>query len=471
MLLSRIRLRPLVYAPALCLIQIALTFPGTFVRDSLEQFEQATSHHYTDWHPPVMALVWSWLLRVTGQPGALLVLHQSLHWLGIGLIADGCYCAGKHVKAWILLITGAFPLFLFYDRYLLKDVGMASALIAGLGLIIWFLLQNRPVPWWATVLSGVCLLYGGLIRTNAVFAIGPIICLYVARIRTASTIKVIGYSAVIVVLAVPISNWINHRLIGAEPQDPVQSLQIFDLMGIAARTGDSAIAGAGAPDLDEIKLCYTSYWWDTMSPWGSCAELRPAMGYRLQLAPVSQQQVAATSRLWHSAILSHPLAYALHRLSYFNSSLYFLVPPFHFRFSKSAELGLHGPAPLSRKEIELDYVKRSFIFWPVLWLSIGVCTILLAPRATPGEPMPTIGRLLILSGVLYSAAYALIGVATDIRYYYWPTMAILVGCILASEDIDALIRDHSWRGRLALGSILLVVVLGYAARITDITFV
>jgi hypothetical protein len=208
-----------------------------------------------------------------------------------------------------------------------------------------------------------------------------------------------------------------------------------------------------------------------MSPWGSCAELRPPMGYRLQLAPVSQQQVAATSRLWRSAIVSHPVAYALHRLSYFNSSLYFLVPPFHFRFSKSAELGLHSPAPISAKEIELDYVKRSFLFWPVLWLAIGVCTIVLAPRTKPDEPMPAIGRLLIVSGVLYCAAYALIGVATDIRYYYWPTMAILVGCLLASEDVGALTREHRWRGRTALGSILLVVLLGYAARLSDISFV
>jgi hypothetical protein len=464
-------MQPLACAAVLCLIQIALTYPGMFVRDSIEQFQQASSHHYADWHPPVMALVWSWLLALTGQPGALLVLHQLLHWLGFGLIADGCYRAGRRIQGWIILAAGSFPLFLFYDRVLAKDVGMASALIAAVGLVVWFLLQGRSVPWWAAVLAGVCLLYGGLIRTNAVFAIGPLIYLYVVRGRDAKAIKVISASALIVILAVPASNWINHRLIGAAAQDPLQSLQLYDLMGIAVRTADARLAGAGAPALDQIQNCYTSYWWDTFSPWGGCAQLRPPMGYPLQLGAVSAQQIATTSHLWRSAILGHPLDYAVHRLLYFNSSIYFLVPALHFRFSKSTELGADGAASISSREIALDYLRRSFLFWPVFWLAIAVGVIVFPPRATPDQPLAAIGRLLLLSGLLYSGAYLLIGVATDLRYYYWPTMAILLGCILLSTDLGQLLRERSWRSKVAVGTVLLVVALGYLARLTGISFV
>ncbi len=83
---------PLV-ALALCAIQLTLMFPGELIIDSREQLRQAISHQYLDWHPPIMAFVWSWLLRINGNPGVLLVLHQCLHWLGFGLIADGFFRA------------------------------------------------------------------------------------------------------------------------------------------------------------------------------------------------------------------------------------------------------------------------------------------------------------------------------------------------------------------------------------------
>ena len=96
---------PLV-ALALCATQLAFIFPGELISDSRDQLHQAITHQYLDWHPPIMAVVWSWLLKINGNPGLLLVLHQGLHWLGFGLIADGFFRVRMPGRAWRCLPPG-----------------------------------------------------------------------------------------------------------------------------------------------------------------------------------------------------------------------------------------------------------------------------------------------------------------------------------------------------------------------------
>ena len=91
-----------------------------------------------------------------------------------------------------VLAAGAFPVFAFYDKEIVKDVGMGSALVAGFGILFWFLVQRKSIPWWSVLLSAVCLCYGTLIRTNAIFAIGPILLLYFARGRKFDLPGIVG---------------------------------------------------------------------------------------------------------------------------------------------------------------------------------------------------------------------------------------------------------------------------------------
>jgi hypothetical protein len=461
---------PIFIAVLLFAVQLICTFPGELISDSREQLEQAMAHQYTDWHPPVMALVWSWLIGLGTGVGGLLALQQLLHWLGIGLIADGCRRAGRRREAWWVLAAGAFPLFLFYDRMIVKDVGMASALIAGTGMIVWFVIQDRRVPAWVIPLSALCLLYGVLIRTNAVFAIGPLLLLYFVRSRWPGLPKVIAWSCVAAVVAVPASNWVNHGLIGAKPEYSMQSLQLFDLMGIAVDAGDNRVMGDSPPPLADIRACYTSYWWDTVSPWGSCPRLRLDLGYTADIDTTDPASIVSTAKLWREAVLAHPAAYLAHRLQYFNSSLYFIVPAYHFRYSKSALLAPYGTQLITQRDIRLDYLKSNFLCWPVVWLYLGGCTLALLALCAIAPLAVSIARLLVISGLLFSGAYFLVGVATDFRYYYWSIMAILIGIILGSREIGIGLRSR-WAARLVLGCLLLIILVGYVARIADVRFV
>jgi hypothetical protein len=229
--------------------------------------------------------------------------------------------------------------------------------------------------------------------------------------------------------------------------------------------------GDNPPPMAEIRACYTSYWWDPVSPWGSCPQLRLDLGYTLDIDTTDPASVLRTAKLWRAAVLGHPGAYLAHRMQHFNSSLYFIVPAYHFRYSKSAMLAPFGTQLITQRDIHLDYLKSNFLCWPVVWLYVGLCALALLAMSV-GAPAPvSIARLLIISGVLFSGAYVLVGVATDFRYYYWSIMAILIGVILASREIGSVIRDRQRFGKLAFGCLLLIILLGYLARIADVRFV
>ncbi len=461
---------PLAFAALLFVVQAMSTVPGELIADSREQLRQAMSGHFSDWHPPVMALVWRWLLQLGATAGGLLVLHQFLHWLGIGLLAYGCRRSGRPRAAWLVLAAGAFPLFLFYDRVVVKDVGMASALVAASAILTWFVIQDRRVPIWAGLLAAVCLIYGALIRANAVFAIGPLLLLYSPSLRRLGLPSMIACSMLVALVAVPASNWVNHHLIGARPQYPAQSLQLFDLMGIAVHSGDSRVLSDGPLDLAEIRQCYTPYWWDPVSPWGSCPTLRGELGFTHELDTTDPAVAAATGQRWLKAIRAHPLAYLTHRLEYFNSSLYFFVPAFQFRYSKALELQPYGSRTVTRREIQVDYLKNNPLCWPVVWLYLGLCALVLLRPLRSEVAAARVATLLSLSGVLFAGAYGLIGVATEYRYYYWSTMAVLLALILGGRDLYGQLRARPRTSACMGAGLLLIVIAGLVARLADVPF-
>ena len=74
---------------------LAWHFPGKMAPDSIAQYNQAISGEYSDWHPPVMAFVWSFLLRISDGPQLLLILHLFCYWLGFGVIVLSGVSIGK----------------------------------------------------------------------------------------------------------------------------------------------------------------------------------------------------------------------------------------------------------------------------------------------------------------------------------------------------------------------------------------
>ena len=445
-------------------LNVLLHYPGTMSSDSNYQYEEVISGHVTDWHPPVMVWLWS-LLRFFGDgPAPLLLLHLALYWCGFGLLADAVRRSGHPRTALLMALAGAFPPFIHINANVIKDVGMVSSWIAAFGLMYWFRVQDRRVPvLWGLVIA-VLTAYGTLVRGNALFALGPFLLYALGPTSWLRSVRLMAAAVVIAVLAIPLTQQINRWLFNPVPTYPAHSLFLFDLAGIAAHERDPSLLEPRATlDVAGLKACYTPYWWDSFSPWGRCSSsVNRADGSRAGLREGLEKQ-------WLTTIIEHPLAYAIHRLKHFNSSLLFAVPLKHNRLAPEYRSDDPAYTPLevtTERDIELDLLRKNPFVWPVTWLVWGAFLLAIASRLPPAATV-FFARVLIVSALGYSGAYLVIGVATDLRYHYWTLIAVLVATLLLLPQLAQGLRDRSRPVLAGLCAVALTVAIGLATRLLD----
>lgn len=443
---------------------VFLHYPGTMSNDATNQYAEALSGHYTDWHPPVMAWLWS-LLRVAGDgPAPIWLLHLAIYWTGFGLLADGIRRSGHPRLALLAALAGAFPPFMYLNAIVLKDVGMAASWLAAVAWLFWFRTQQRRVPVGVAVLVVVLLLYGTLVRSNAPFGLGPLLLYAIAPARWLRNSRLIVAALVIAVLAIPVSQLANRVLFHPEAMHAEQQLFVYDLAGIAAHERDPRLLEPRATmTAADLKTCYTPFWWDSFSAWGRCAALvhRPDNSHATLSEGLTSQ--------WLKTIASHPVGYAVHRLKHFNSSLMFVVPLKHLRLTPE----YRGDDPafkpfevFSESNVRFDLVRKNPLFWPVTWLVWGVFLLVFVGRESATAPV-LLARALTVSALGYSGAYLVIGIATDMRYHYWSMLAVVAATLVTLP-----LLGRAWRARSApvvggVAAVGLVIAIGVAARLLD----
>lgn len=448
---------------ALFAANLALHFPGVMNNDSISQYRQAVAGSYGDWHPPVMAWLWSQLLVFGHGPAPLLVLHLALYWLGFGLIADAMRRAG-HVKlALAVTLAGAFPPFLYVNAQVVKDVGMAASWLAAAGLLFWHRSQQRRIGPVAAIAIGALLLYGTLVRTNAVFGLGPLLLLAFAPRGWLRPGRLMAAAVLAAVVALPASKLLNDQLFHPKAQNAVQSLFLFDLMGIAVHADDPAVIEPRATfTREQMRACYTPYWWDSLSMWGRCAE-------RVHRADPDTPTIGdGLAAQWARSIAAHPLAYAEHRLEHFNSALLFAVPAKHVRFTPEYRTDDPRFQPLevvTPRDVKMDLVRKNPLVWPATWIAWAACLLVLLRRSHLAGA--AFARVLCVSALGYSGAYLLIGVATDMRYHYWSLLAVLLATLAALPSLLVLWRRRSPALFASVAFVAVVVGIGIAARLLD----
>ncbi len=443
---------------------VVLHFPGTMTNDSINQYAEAVSGRYTDWHPPVMAWLWS-VLRLLGDgPAPFLLLHLALYWAGFGLLADAMRRIGYPRTALLIVLAGAFPPFLYLNANVVKDVGMVASWLAAVGLLFWFRAQGRRLPAVAGLLAAALLIYGTLVRSNALFALGPLLMFALAPRRWLRATRLMAGAVLIALLMIPVTQQANRLLFDPQSRDPVHSLFLFDLTGIAAHTKTPALVEPRATlSQADLAACYTPYWWDSLSPWGRCASRvhRPDTDHATLGEGLPLQ--------WARTIAAHPAAYAIHRLKHFNSSILFAVPSKHIRLTPEYRSGDPAFRPLevfTQRDIKLDILRKNPFIWPVTWLVWGAFVLVFLSRR-PDESPVVLARVLIISALGYSLAYLVVGVATDMRYHYWTLIAMLAATLLVAPHLAEGLRQRSAPLVGGLAALAVVLAIGVATRLLD----
>lgn len=433
---------------------LALYWPGFASYDSIVQYEQLLSGAYDDWHPPIMARLWALLGGAASGTAPMFLLQMALYWLGLGLIAAQLARRGRVRAAGVTLALGLLPPVLGWQVVVLKDAQMSGALIAAAGLAGWWQLDGRAVPRWGWSLIALLLLYGALVRANGAMAAVPLGIMLAGRPRRwlPRGLAMLGGIGALLALA-PL---VNHGLLGASSSDVARSEPLFDLAGIAVRVPDEPIGGLGPGSGAALQSghCATPLYWDALGT-DECARI---------IAPWQIRPIGALYATLAETTLRHPIAYAAHRLAHFNSTERWLVPrdwpnAAPIDANEPNHLGLAAPGQLATRSQHLAArLSETPLGWPVCYTLAGLFA-LIAALGQPASPPARFAAALSASALLLDASFAVISIASDLRYHLWSMLAVGLALAILPWPPSGRLARH------ATALLALTIVAGLGARL------
>lgn len=430
---------------------IAAFRPGIAMYDTVAQYGQVLSGDYTDWHPPVMARLWSLLAPLGRGAAPMLALQVALYWLGLGLIAAALRAIDRPNTGWAMLAIGLFPPFVGWQAVVLKDAQLVGAALAATGIVAWWRLRGQRLPRGAVVLVAVLFGYALLVRANAVFAMAPLIAGILPLSRPWKRVAaVVGLTIVTIALSGPV----NHRLLGGAATGVEKTQPLYDIAGIATRVDDPAATGLPRDRANSLRErhCVTPFFWDPLGDGDECEAI---------VASLHAQPSAGLYRTLARAALAHPLAYSEQRAAHWNVTERWLVPS---RLPSAAppassernDVGLASPGRIAAGwQAVASALIETPLGWPICWLALAIGLLPVAVRA-PLSPTRHLALALLASAVCLEGSFAAISIAADLRYHLWPMLATALAATLLAPPPRAC--------RLAFAMVSIAIGTGAAAR-------
>lgn len=436
-----------VAAACLFVLLFAWFWPGIADPDTVDQYQQALSGVYGDWHPPIMARLWALFLAMgLDGTGPMLALQLGVFWLGLGLVSAALARQGRPAWAAIVLAIGLLPPVFGWMTVIYKDMQLTACLTAAAGLVGFYRLQRLPVPIVVALIAALLIAYALFVRVNAVFAILPLLVM-VSNTRRQAAIGVL-----LAVAAVLLSPLVNHRILGAQAEHPEQSQMIFDMAGIAHHAGLDSMPGL-KPELwkrAEAKGCYRPFYWDSYWESSQCDFVAEAFQGRL---PGFGD--------WIGQIFRHPLPYAAHRLRHWNATLRFIVgagEPRAFAGPASPPNAYGIGATGGVQYRLLRAVERRTPFGlPALWLALALGMIPMV-RSLGDRPEAAVAGALLASAIVQEGSFLFVSVASDLRYHHWPIVAVAMAVAILGST-GAISRRQLVLPMALVGTVLLIAAV------------
>ena len=451
---------------ALGFVLVAYAYwPGVLIDDARWQYQQVVDNAYEDWHPPLMAWAWRRLAFLIPGPAPMLLVQLLLYWGGIALIAWWADRRGQRPLAVAIAFTGYLPATLALTGTVVKDVLMAGFLLLSTGLLLGRqLAKSRLLAATLTTVAILCLFVAAALRLNAVLACVPLL-LAALPPRLTKTRPRLAASALAGAAAMLMIGPAISALVQAEKTKVELSLMIFDLGGITEHSGISQFPDFGVPDPVAVNhRCYDPVQWDSYSTW---ARTPCPLGFDRFDALVDEGDVSVTA-LWLRAILTHPIAYAEHRLDHFNREIWFLVPsgPDFTAWSQSVAnpwgFQVRPNTLLTAVSAYADAAAKTPLGWPIFWMSLALAVVILSFSTRTSATV----RALAASSFLYGLSYLVVGVAVGMRYYFWTIIGAALAALVLAVELRSR-REKVRRKFLIVAAVVLAVptVLAIAARL------
>lgn len=423
--LSKFHIQSALVAVCMLALLVIVFYPGYMSPDSISHLEQATGvAHLTDWHPPVMTRLWGFLIRVTGHISSMLIFQLVLLVAAMFVLSNLVYRYTRN-RAWALstYMILLLPNIVNIAGVVWKDVQMAFSLTLAV-LLIWFIVSSKkPLGRVATYsIAGLALLlilYSGILRHNALFAVLPILFV-LPSLLTKRTPVWSGLASVIIglVVTIGVTIVINQP---SEKTHPITAVQLDDIVHVA-----------------NFDREHHGRWSMYKKIHGTCRDkTKDIMNSYIICTTASQREALKNEHQgvfndWLSTIVRHPIKYALYRLATFSIFL-FPQPERMYIFQPGIEQNQVGAAVKNEYAISglAAYIKGGaqanipLIFQPWLYLAVLVFIYYKSGRIRE-QVQRRFTRAVALSGLIYIVAYFPMAVAVDYRYIYWSVFATIL---------------------------------------------
>ncbi|WP_454912805.1 hypothetical protein [Variovorax gossypii] len=394
-------------------------FPGFMSSDSFSQYASSQSLSYIDWHPPVMAWVWSILNFIFPGPEGLLYLHLLALWTGLYL----WFFRYRDAKLGIaIILIGILPWVANFSGVLWKDVGLAFA------LLLFSVIANSPMTFGRFMVSLLLLFYAINVRHNAIFAAFPLVLYAFYHWRPGlRKIWILALTFVVLGAMLVLGNFLNYSVLHAKKMNPSNYMMLDDLSYLSLIEKRSLIPGI---PIEDIRDCATQEVGQTrliardfcFSKKQSYHDHSP---FRTTLASE-----------WKGAIMNHPGEYIRFKLAAF---AYFMRSSDSSSFYIWQEgIDPNGMGLIQNKNaltVALEhYVKNTSEFFPFLfkpywwlWFSFALSILSLAIKRSRST---SAAQMLLASSIFYILGYLPAGPTADFRYVYWSVIATSLAAIL-----------------------------------------
>lgn len=425
-------------------VQVYAFHWGVITPDTVEQYGQALSGRYDDWHPPVTAWLWHLILRVSSGTAGILLFDVALYWAGIGCLAASAFRRWGSGFAGLTIVVGLLPIPFGQMGSILKDPLLTALCLFASGVMV--LEPPRMVQLFAAVLLAVAT----ATRFNALFATLPLLigaapCMFFAsRARGVATVMAGA-------LLLAGSSWlINVAWLHPHRSEPIFSLVNFDLGGIAAHGGGNPYPSMTDDETRQMtRACYDVRLYNSR-------DTQPCEQVEDRLVAYAHRYGVSAISIWLHGIASAPIAYAVHRISHLNWNWRLFVPnvPDDAVYVMS-EPNLYGLVFRSNWVTRVVLASARVMAWspfgrPATWIVVAFCLLLIAAPLPSRKPI----RMLAASSLCYGGAYAAVSVASDLRYNLWTMVAAMVASVFALGDIRAGARLERRPAFVALGILL-----------------
>ncbi|MCX5387203.1 GtrA family protein [Streptomyces sp. NBC_00083] len=420
---------------ALCALAVNAVFhPGYLSQDSADQLQQALGERpVTDWHPPVMALLWRILIHTTGAISAMAALQSAVLWATLWVLARLVWRrTGSRGLSLAMLAVGLTPQILTFTGVVWKDVHMAYALLAAVAVALTAreLPPGRAGARWALLVLGVLFLaYAVLVRKNGLPAVIPVFVLLVLAVwPSPGRRRWLAASGILLVTTAVCSVGVS------EATDPVATRQyaqipLDDLTHVltAAQIGPAAEKAGASADFRARLVTATAVCARRHVPadvYFNCYPRNPSLGVT-ELG----RNADVLTRMWTQQMPGHWQGYIAYRARVFSKLLFQGNLPFYDGSTTRLDALKSAPVNQTLMSTVRDYVLGFVRDVPMLfqgWFWFALSLVFALRRRWAG-PYSRELRLLGASSALYILAYLPTAPQSNFRYVYWPALAGTVG--------------------------------------------